>query len=169
VLFDDEAFSDVVREAQETVELRLKGVLRQIGVEPPHRYDVSPVLLECRGRLPQPVQEPLGRIVEISRWLRKEREFSFDGDIDFIPTEEYAHRDAERAMADARWIVSIGALVTPPVDRDRLAGLPTPPAGVFTLGRTRSRTTTRAGRDPRDRSRERRTGRGWARNGRRGG
>jgi len=44
-----------------------QGGAPQIGVEPPHRHDVSPVLLECRERLPQPVQEPLGRIVEISR------------------------------------------------------------------------------------------------------
>ncbi len=48
VLLDEEAFSDVVREAQEIVELCLKGVLRQIGVEPPHWHDVSPMLMEYR-------------------------------------------------------------------------------------------------------------------------
>ena len=117
VLFDDEAFSDVVREAQEIVELCLKGVLRQIGIEPPHWHDVSPMLVEYRERLPQPIDEQIGRIVEVSGWLRKEREFAFYGDIDFIPTEEYAHRDAQRAIADARWIVSIAALVIPPVER----------------------------------------------------
>ena len=36
VLLDEEAYSDVVREAQELVELALKGVLRQVGIEPPH-------------------------------------------------------------------------------------------------------------------------------------
>ena len=35
VLMDDGAFSDVVREAQEVVELALKGMLRQVGIEPP--------------------------------------------------------------------------------------------------------------------------------------
>ena len=34
-------FSDVVREAQETVELALKGMLRAVGVEPPKQHDVG--------------------------------------------------------------------------------------------------------------------------------
>lgn len=117
VLFDDGAFSDVVREAQEIVELCLKGVLRQVGVEPPHWHDVSPMLVEYRERLPQPFQEYIARVAEVSGWLRKEREFSFYGDIDFIPTEEYAQQDAERAIADAQWIVSISGSVIPPVER----------------------------------------------------
>lgn len=35
LLLAEEAYSDVVREAQEVVELALKAILRQIGVEPP--------------------------------------------------------------------------------------------------------------------------------------
>lgn len=35
VLLDEAAYSDVVREAQEFVELALKGMLRQVGIEPP--------------------------------------------------------------------------------------------------------------------------------------
>ena len=101
VLCDDEAFSDVVREAQEIVEPCLKGMLRQIGVEPPHWHDVSPLLMEYRERLPQRVREHIERIVEVSGWLRKEREFSFYGDIDYIPTEEYVRRDAQRAHASS--------------------------------------------------------------------
>ena len=38
VLRDEGAHSDVVREAQELVELALKGVLRAIGIEPPKLY-----------------------------------------------------------------------------------------------------------------------------------
>lgn len=117
VLLEDEAFSDVVREAQEIVELCLKGVLRQVGVEPPHWHDVSPMLLEYRDRFPQTFREHIGRVVEVFGWLRKEREFSFYGDIDFIPTEEYTQQDAERAIADAQWIVAISGLVIPPVER----------------------------------------------------
>ena len=41
VLFAEEAYSDVVREAQEIVELALKGALRAIGVEPPKIHDVG--------------------------------------------------------------------------------------------------------------------------------
>lgn len=35
------AYSDVVREAQELVELALKGMLRSIGIEPPKVHDVG--------------------------------------------------------------------------------------------------------------------------------
>lgn len=35
VLLSEEAYSDVVREAQEIVELALKGMLRAIAVDPP--------------------------------------------------------------------------------------------------------------------------------------
>jgi HEPN domain-containing protein len=113
VLLDDEAYSDVVREAQEVVELSLKGMLRQIGVEPPHWHDVSPLLVEYRERFSGSVTKHVDRLVEISGWLRKEREFSFYGDIDFIPTEEYARSDAQRAITDAEWVVSIAAAVIP--------------------------------------------------------
>ncbi len=51
-LLEDEAYSDVVREAQELVELALKGMLRFVGVEPPKRHDVGDVLLQHRERLP---------------------------------------------------------------------------------------------------------------------
>ena len=36
---------------------------------------------------------------------RKEREFSFYGDIDLIPTEEYTESDAKRAMKDTRYVL----------------------------------------------------------------
>lgn len=52
LFLQDENYSDVVREAQETVELCLKGTLRFLGVDPPRWHDVGPVLLENRDRLP---------------------------------------------------------------------------------------------------------------------
>ena len=45
--------------------------------------------------------------------LRKEREFSFYGDIDFIPTERYSREDAERALNDARRVVTAAELLIP--------------------------------------------------------
>ena len=47
------------------------------------------------------------RLVKISAWLRKEREFAFYGDIDFIPTEQYTRAQAERALEDARFVVDV--------------------------------------------------------------
>jgi hypothetical protein len=111
VLMDEAAYSDVVREAQEIVELALKGMLRQVGIEPPKWHDVGQMLEEYRDRFPGPVAAQVERLADISGWLRKEREFSFYGDIDFIPTEEYAQTDALRAMEDARFVVSVAASV----------------------------------------------------------
>jgi len=113
VLLAEQAYSDVIREAQEIVELALKGVLRQVGVEPPKWHDVSGALLEFAQRLPEVAQAELDRLADISAWLRKEREFSFYGDIDFIPTEQYSEADAQRAIADAEHVVRIATLVIP--------------------------------------------------------
>lgn len=51
-LQDAADYSDVVREAQEIVELCLKGMLRFVGVEPPKWHDVGPLLSEYRSRFP---------------------------------------------------------------------------------------------------------------------
>jgi len=107
VLLEEEAYSDVVREAQEIVELALKGMLRQVGVEPPKWHDVGPHLKEFHQRFELPIQEHLERLASVSKWLRKEREFSFYGDIDFIPTEEYSRQDALRAIEDAGFVVAV--------------------------------------------------------------
>jgi HEPN domain-containing protein len=109
VLLDEEAYSDVVREAQEIVELALKGMLRQVGVEPPKWHDVGGFLLQFGDRFPAFERDQLERLAEISTRLRKEREFSFYGDIDFIPTEQYSREDAQRAIDEARTTVEAAA------------------------------------------------------------
>lgn len=113
ILLAEQAYSDVIREAQELVELALKGMLRQVGVEPPKWHDVSGTLHEFADRFPAAARSEIDRLAEISAWLRKEREFSFYGDIDFIPTEQYTEADAKRAIADAEHVVRIAALVIP--------------------------------------------------------
>lgn len=111
VLLDDEAYSDVVREAQEIVELALKGMLRQVGVEPPRWHDVGGILSEHRERFPEDVARRIERLAGISAALRKDREFSFYGEIDFIPTEHYTREHAQRALDDAEWVVSVARTV----------------------------------------------------------
>ena len=101
VLKEDQAWSDVVREAQELVELALKAMLREVGIDPPKWHDVGPILLEQSRRFPEATRGELGELARISHWLRKEREFSFYGDVDFIPTEQYSAEDADRATTDA--------------------------------------------------------------------
>lgn len=114
VLLDEEAYSDVVREAQEVVELALKGMLRQVGVEPPRWHDVGGVLRDHRGRFPAEVGREIDRLAAVSTALRKDRELSFYGEIDFIPTEHYTRQDAARARDDAAWVVSVAATVIGP-------------------------------------------------------
>lgn len=114
VLFKEEAYSDVVRESQEIVELSLKGILRYIGIEPPKQHDVGYLLIEYKDRLPMEVQREVHKMARISKWLRKEREFSFYGDVDFIPTEEYTEDDARKAMEGANFIVQMAIKVIAP-------------------------------------------------------
>jgi len=45
----------------------------------------------------------LAALAAASKELRKEREFSFYGDIDFIPTDEYDADDADTAIGQARF------------------------------------------------------------------
>ncbi|HIC95910.1 TPA: HEPN domain-containing protein [Candidatus Bipolaricaulota bacterium] len=101
------AYSDVVREAQEIVELALKGMLRFVGIEPPKFHDVGGLLLEHSDKYPEEISKHLERMARISKRLRKERELSFYGDIDFIPTEEYTLEDAEEAAEGANFVVEM--------------------------------------------------------------
>lgn len=68
------AYSDVVREAQEMVELLLKAVLRSIGAEVPKVHDVGRALEKHRHLLPPALQECLGEITgkSLSACGRKE-------------------------------------------------------------------------------------------------
>ena len=104
-LMKEGAYSDVIREAQEAVELALKGMLRKLGIEPPKQHDVGYLLIEYKGKLPDEVKNKVDDIANISKWLRKEREFSFYGDVDFIPTLEYKKEDGEKALKDLEIVI----------------------------------------------------------------
>ncbi len=110
-LFKRENYSDVIREAQETVELALKGMLRAVGVEPPKHHDVGGLILEHRDRFRESVAKGLKRAADISRRLRKERELAFYGDVDFVPTEQYTAEDGRQALEEAKWIVELAKKV----------------------------------------------------------
>ncbi len=105
VLLREGDFSDVIRESQEAVELAQKALLRQVGIDPPKWHEVSDILIAHETFFPEEIRKEFVPLAPISKWLRKERELSFYGDIDFIPTEEYLEEDALRAMAGAkRWV-----------------------------------------------------------------
>ncbi|NOY63788.1 MAG: HEPN domain-containing protein [Nitrospirae bacterium] len=107
LLLKEEDYSDVIREAQELVELCVKGMLRAVGIEPPKFHDVGFLLLEHKERFRPIKLKDLRKAARISKRLRKEREFAFYGDIDFIPTEEYSKKDAVQAVEEAKWVVKL--------------------------------------------------------------
>ena len=104
VLRAEESWADVVREAQEIVEITLKALLRSCHVEVPRIHDVSPVLQENRHRLPTEIQDQLGELMKISKSLRRDRELAFDGSEDLTPSEFYTEDDAAVAFAQARQV-----------------------------------------------------------------
>lgn len=106
-LFQREAYSDVVREAQEAVELATKAMLRAKGIEPPKYRDVSFMFWEHREKFSELTEEDLRKLTEISKRLRKERELAFYGDIDFIPTEEYTPEDAIWVINSTEFILGL--------------------------------------------------------------
>jgi HEPN domain-containing protein len=79
VLMEEKAWSDVVREAQELVELALKAMLREVGVDPPKWHDVGSILFEQARLFPEATRATLPELARISKWLRKERELAFYG------------------------------------------------------------------------------------------
>ena len=68
-------------------------------------------LSEYQSRFPGVTSAQINDLAVTSAWLRKEREFSFYGDIDFIPTERYTCHDADRAIDDATRVVVTAATV----------------------------------------------------------
>jgi len=106
-LYKKRAYSDVVREAQELVELATKAMLRERGIDPPKHHDVSPLFYEHRELFPELSEKEIKKIMQISKWLRKERELSFYGDIDFIPTERYTSKDAKKAIEGAKFVLEL--------------------------------------------------------------
>ncbi len=107
LLLKKKSYSDVIRESQEIVELALKAMLRHIGIDPPKWHDVGMILLENSEKFPVDIRNELKELADISKWLRTERELSFYGDIDFIPTEEYDEEDAIKAINDTRKVMNV--------------------------------------------------------------
>ena len=111
LLHQRSAYSDVMREAQEVVELATKAMLRRTGIDPPKWHDVGSIILDHLDRFPAEVQNVLPDVAARSKALRRERELSFYGDIDFVPTESYSIDDSLRAIEDARFVVKIAGVV----------------------------------------------------------
>lgn len=106
VLFAEQSWADVVREAQEIVELVLKALLRSHGIEAPRIHDVSEVMLKESSRLPQAIHQQLPALAQISKNLRRDRELAFYGSEDLTPLSFYSEDDAQKALDGARLTVN---------------------------------------------------------------
>lgn len=107
VLFEAGSWADVMRESQEIVELALKGLLRAHGIDAPRIHDVSAILLEESGRLPEALQEHLQGLARISKQLRRDRELAFYGSEDLTPSSFYSQDDAREARDGARLTIRL--------------------------------------------------------------
>lgn len=101
------SYADVVREAQEIVELLLKALLMNVGLEVPKVHDVSKFIEKNLQLFPEIIVKDFKKIKDISRTLRKERELSFYGADDWIPSEEYSIEDAEMAISYCKEIFDL--------------------------------------------------------------
>ena len=102
VLLDKGGYADVVREAQEIVELLSKALIRHLGAEPARVHDVSAQLRELESRIQAELRPRFDLLIEHSRELRRDRELAFYGSEDLTPSEFYSQKDAERAFGYAR-------------------------------------------------------------------
>jgi len=92
------AYSDVIRESQEALELFNKALLRVMGWSPSFSHDPGKELAELKDKVPAAFNPITEDLIEWSRKLRRERELSYYGAADFIPTEEYTEKEAEKAL-----------------------------------------------------------------------
>lgn len=99
----------VVRRCQESTEPALKAILSRIGIEIPKLHDVGHFLKKHESQLPSSITEHLDKLAMISRQLRAERETSFYGDdqLALPPEQIYEKIDAEEALKDAQFVVTL--------------------------------------------------------------
>ena len=104
LLFAEGGNADVVRESQECYELLTKAILRFLGIDPPKIHDVAPLLRGLLGQLPATIESDIDRICRTSKDLRKDRELSFYGELDFIPDESYSTEQAQRYIDEVKYL-----------------------------------------------------------------
>lgn len=109
ILLEMGANADAIREAQEIVELILKGVARYVGIEPPKKHDVGAILKENKEKLPKYWQDIIDEVEEVSKKLYEERSHAFYGDEeDLTPASElFTEEDAFWAKSKAEKFLSL--------------------------------------------------------------
>ena len=99
-------WATVVREAQECVELFLKGALRLVAVEPTRTHDVGEVLRREAARFPDWFRTEIDHLACISTEMAGDRGIAFYGDErqGIGPQDLFDGKDAERAVRNLEYV-----------------------------------------------------------------
>ena len=113
-----ELWATVVREAQECVELFLKGALRLVAVEPTRTHDVGEVLRREAARFPGWFGSEVEHLASISTEMAGDRGIAFYGDErqDIGPQDLFDRADAERAARNLDYVADLCTRLLAAVD-----------------------------------------------------
>jgi HEPN domain-containing protein len=102
-------WATAVREAQECVELFLKGALRLAAVEPARVHDVADLLHREAARFPDWFAKQIDYLAAISTEMAGDRGIAFYGDErqELGPQELFDQDDAERALKNAEFVAEM--------------------------------------------------------------
>jgi HEPN domain-containing protein len=106
VALQKELWAAAVREAQECVELFLKGALRLVAVEPTRTHDVAELLRREADRFPEWFRAAIDPVATISTELAGDRGVAFYGDErqELGPQELFDEKDARRAVRNLEFV-----------------------------------------------------------------
>jgi HEPN domain-containing protein len=106
--FERGLWATVVREAQESVELFLKGALRLVAVEPARTHDVAEVLRRTADRFPAWFGADIDHLASISTEMAGDRGIAFYGDErqGVGPQDLFDRDDAIRALDHLEFVAA---------------------------------------------------------------
>lgn len=107
--FERHLWAATVREAQECVELFLKGALRLAAIEPARSHDVADVLRQTAGRFPAWFTAQIDHLASISTEMAGDRGIAFYGDErqEIAPQELFDETDACRALQNMEFVEQV--------------------------------------------------------------
>ena len=102
-------WATVVREAQESVELFLKGALRLVAVEPSRTHDIAEILRRAADRFPAWFREEVEHLASISSEMAGDRGIAFYGDErqELGPQDLFDEGDARRALDQLDYVAAL--------------------------------------------------------------
>lgn len=104
--FKKNHYHRVVRKCQESCELAIKGLFKEMGIDYPKSHRLGPVILKELKNKSGVTNEEVDRLHVYSDSLALEREVSFYGDEEGTPADELFEKDdAQEALAKAKWVL----------------------------------------------------------------